>query len=268
LNQIDPALSKEYTLERYKNSDKTNQPEPEFKEFKTAPVFRQKINLPSIESLPDEHFAKVYVKSRKIPEQMFSKLFFAEDFKDFVNSFGIEKELHNNDKRLIIPFFDKDKNLIAFQGRSLGESKLRYITIRLHDNIDGVNVANTKLFGTDSINDTERILVVEGPIDSMFLNNSVAVASSNLESITEVYDKNNVVLIFDNEPRNKEIVKLLDRAIDNHFKVCIWPEMIEEKDINDMILSGFSQDELQDIIDNNTFVNLRAKMEFVKWKKC
>ena len=138
----------------------------------------------------------------------------------------------------------------------------------MHDNIDGVNVANTKLFGTDSINDTERILVVEGPIDSMFLNNSVAVASSNLESITEVYDKNNVVLIFDNEPRNKEIVKLLDRAIDNHFKVCIWPEMIEEKDINDMILSGFSQDELQDIIDNNTFVNLRAKMEFVKWKKC
>jgi hypothetical protein len=109
---------------------------------------------------------------------------------------------------------------------------------------------------------------VEGPIDSMFLENAVATADSNLESITSIYDKSKVVLVFDNEPRNKEIVMKIDKAIENHYNVVIWPEMIESKDINDMILlDRFSPDEIQDIISKNTFVNLRAKAEFVNWKK-
>jgi hypothetical protein len=101
----------------------------------------------------------------------------------------------------------------------------------------------------------------------MFLENAVATADSNLESITDVLDKSKVVLVFDNEPRNKEIVKKMEHAIDNHFNIVIWPEIFEEKDINDMILSGFSPDEIQDFISKNTFVNLRAKIEFMNWKK-
>jgi hypothetical protein len=108
---------------------------------------------------------------------------------------------------------------------------------------------------------------VEGPIDSMFLSNAVATADSNLESIVATLDKSKVVLVFDNEPRNKEIVSKINSAIDNHFNVVIWPEFIDSKDINEMILDGFSPDEIQDIISKNTFVNLRAKMEFVNWKK-
>jgi hypothetical protein len=111
------------------------------------------------------------------------------------------------------------------------------------------------------------IYVVEGPIDSMFLDNAVATADSNLESIMSIYDKSKVTLVFDNEPRNKEIVKKIDEAIEKHYQVVIWPEMIESKDINDMILDGFSPDEIQDIISKYTFVNLRAKAELVNWKK-
>jgi hypothetical protein len=111
------------------------------------------------------------------------------------------------------------------------------------------------------------VYVTEGPIDSMFLENAVATADSNLESITDCVDKSNVVLVFDNEPRNKEIINKINHAIENHFNVVIWPEFIEEKDINEMVLNGFSPDEIQDIISKNTFVNLRAKMEFVNWKK-
>jgi hypothetical protein len=112
------------------------------------------------------------------------------------------------------------------------------------------------------------IYVTEGPIDSMFLENGVATADSSLESITDVLDKSKVALVFDNEPRNKEIVNKMEHAIDNHFNVVIWPEFIQEKDINDMVTkNNFSLDEIQDIIDKNTFVNLRAKMEFVNWKK-
>ena len=104
------------------------------------------------------------------------------------------------------------------------------------------------------------VCVVEGPIDSMFLSNAIATADSNLESASDCLDKSRMTLVFDNEPRNKEIVKKMEHAIDNHLNVVIWPEFIVEKDINDMVLAGFSPDEIQDIIDKNTFVNLRAKM--------
>ncbi len=264
LDKVDPTLIKEYALERYKNGDnnKSNHETPEFEEAKTSkPIFKKSLDLPSIESLPEAHFAKVYIKSRRIPETFFTQLYYAEDFAAFIQSLGIQKDgLIKGDKRLIIPFYDADKNLIAIQGRALGESKLRYITIKLHDD-------NHKVFGMDRINQDETIYVVEGPIDSMFLENAVATADSNLESITSIYDISKVVLVFDNEPRNKEIIKKIDEAIEKHYHVVIWPEMIESKDINDMVLEGFSPDEIQDIISKNTFVNLRAKAEFVNWKK-
>lgn len=263
LKQIDPELCKEYQLERFKNGENgnNNYPKPNFDEFKTEqPVFKEKIQLPSIESLPKGHFAKEYVQQRKIPEIHYSNLYYAEDFKQFVESFGIQKELLSGDKRLVIPFYDEEKNLIAFQGRALGQSKLRYITVKLHED-------NKKVFGLDRVNKDELIYVVEGPLDSLFLDNAVATCDSHLEAIESVFDRSKVILVFDNEPRNKEIVKKIETAIDNHFNVVIWPEMFEEKDINDMILNGFDKDELQDIIEKHTFVNLRAKMEFVNWKK-
>ena len=263
LDKVDPSLTKEYALERYKNGEtgNNNYKKPDFEEFKTEkPIFKKALDLPSIDSLPEAHFAKVYVKSRKIPEAFYSQLYYAEDFAAFIQSLGIEKELTKEDKRLVIPFYDAEKNLIAIQGRALGESKLRYITIKTHED-------NHKFFGLDRINQDEMIYVVEGPIDSMFLDNAVATADSNLESITSIYDKSKITLVFDNEPRNKEIIKKIDEAIEKHYNVVIWPEMIESKDINDMVLEGFSPDEIQDIISKNTFVNLRAKAEFVNWKK-
>ena len=264
LKQVDPNLLQEYQLERYKNGDHNkNYPKSNFEEFKTEkPTFKKSLELPTIDSLPEAHFAKNYVQQRRIPETFYSQLYYAEDFASFIQNLGIQKDgLHKDDKRLVIPFYDKDKNLVAVQGRSLGESKLRYITLKLHDD-------NKKVFGLDRIDEDELVYVVEGPIDSMFLDNAVATADSNLESIIDVLDKSKVVLVFDNEPRNKEIVAKLEHAIDNHFNVVVWPEMIEEKDINDMIiLDNFSQDEIQDIISKNTFVNLRAKIEFVNWKK-
>jgi transcription elongation factor Elf1 len=264
LKQVDESLLKEYSLERYKNGEtgNNNYPKPEFQEIKQeAPKFKKALELPTINSLPEAHFAKVYVQKRRIPETFSSQLYYAEDFKQFVTSLGIEKEgLHKEDKRLVIPFYDKEKNLIAIQGRALGESKLRYITLKLHDD-------NKKVYGLDRANTESMVYVTEGPIDSMFLNNAVATADSNLESITDCVDKSKVVLVFDNEPRNKEIVAKINSAIDNHFNVVIWPEFIDSKDINEMVLDGFSPDEIQDIISKNTFVNLRAKMEFVNWKK-
>jgi len=260
LKQVDPSLVEEYQLERYKNSANTNSPEPTFSELKVKPVFKKKVDLPSIDSLPDGHFAKDYVIGRKIPESFYSSLYYAEDYKAFVDSFGVEKDIMQGDKRLVIPFYDKEGNITGFQGRALGESKIRYITIKLADDVP-------RIYGLDRVDETKKIFVFEGPIDSMFIENSVAVASSALESAVEYLDKSKIVLVFDNEPRNKEIMKLMEHAIDNHFNVVVWPEMIKEKDVNDMILEGFDNEELYDIMNKHTYVNLRAKMEFVNWKK-
>lgn len=262
LEKVDPSLVKEYALERYmNNSGGQNYPKPDFEEAKVKPVFKKKLNIPSIADLPDEHYAKVYVHNRKIPENRFSDLYYAEDFKSFVESLNIEKDgLKEEDPRLVIPFYDEEKNLVAFQGRALGESKLRYITVKLTEE-------NHKIFGLDNINKEEYVYVVEGPIDSLFLNNAIATADSNLTSAAKHVDKSKLVLVYDNEPRNKELHKQMEKAIDEHYNVVIWPEMIEEKDVNDMVMAGFTPDEIQDIIKEYTFVNLRAKMEFINWKK-
>ena len=265
LEKVDPNLLKEYALERYKNGEQgrtDNYEKPKFTEFVgPIPVFKKKLNLPTIESLPEDHFAKKYVLGRKIPAWFHSDLYFAEDFKSFVEGMGIEKEgLKEDDIRLVIPFYDAEKNLVAFQGRALGESKLRYITVK-------VDKDNHKIFGLDRINPEETVYVVEGPIDSLFLQNCIATADSNLLAASKHISKDKLVLVYDNEPRNKELHKQMDAAIEDHYQVVIWPEMIEEKDINEMILSGFTQDEIQDMIDVRTFVNLRAKMEFISWKK-
>jgi transcription elongation factor Elf1 len=264
INLIDNNLVKEYAMERYANGEDGNhnykKPEIKFE----APKFKNKffIDLPKLSSLPEEHYAVQYCIRRKIPNDTYDNLYYCEDFKKFVDSIlpNNEKNLKEDDPRLIIPFLDEEENLICFQGRALSDSKIRYITIKLEEE-------SIKIFGLNRVDKTKKVYVTEGPIDSLFLPNAVATADANLSNAVNYIPKENIVLVFDNEPRNKDICKLMDKAIENHFSICVWPEMIQEKDINEMILSGFTQDELVDIIDKNTFVNLRAKMEFIQWKK-
>jgi len=267
INLLDANMVKEYSMERYTNGETGNQnyPKPEKKELKfETPVFkkRKEINLPKIVDLSMDHYAAQYCIGRKIPEATYNTLHYANDFKQFIDELLPDhgKELKEDDPRLIIPFYDIDGTLLAVQGRSLRDSKIRYITIKLAEE-------SIKIFGLDKVNKEEKVYVTEGPIDSLFLPNAVATADANLANAVNYIPREKLVLVFDNEPRNKDICKLMDKAIENHFAICIWPEMMQEKDINDMILSGFTGDEIVDIINKNTFVNLRAKMEFIQWKK-
>ena len=264
LEKVDSNMIKEYALERYKHGDQTKSgyKAPKFEEFKTeAPKFKKKIDLPSIEELPQEHYARVYVKDRQIPREFWKELYYTPDFKQFIAKMGIEKDnLIDNDPRLVIPFYDFENDLTALQGRSLNDSKVRYITVK-------VTEQSNKIYGLDRLDLTKDIYVVEGPIDSMFLPNCVATADSNLMGVTNVFDKSKVVLVYDNEPRNKEICKQMETAIDDHYRVVIWPESIDCKDVNDMVLDEYSPEEIHFIVDKNTHVNLRAKMEFINWKK-
>ena len=184
---------------------------------------------------------------------MFSECFI-DDVKKINNDISVGSE-----SRVLIPVYDEKKNLIGVQGRAMNGEKPKYITIKA----DGYQ--NQLIYGLDSVNDQKTVCVFEGPIDSMFIPNSIAVLGANLKGVVEKFS--DCVFCFDNEPRNKQIVSKMQEVIDLGEKVCIWPECLKIKDINDMIVSGMTVEMIQDIIKTNTFGGNAARLKFVKWRK-
>jgi len=264
IKDLDPFLHKQYIMERYRAGEtgKRKSKAPEFK-FET-PKFKPKkttIDLPSIESLPKEHYARVYYEGREIPQQFMDKIFYAEDFKNWALSVcQVDySNLMGKEPRLVIPFFDKDNQLIGAQGRALQESKVRYVTIKVHEDAP-------KVFGLERWNSDQHTYLVEGPIDSLFLPNCLAMAGADMSDLTLI-DKDKTTLIFDNEPRNFQIVKSMVRFLKNGWKIVVWPNSITCKDINDMVLTSIKDARLVEIINTNTYSGQRGEWEVKSWKK-
>jgi len=212
--------------------------------------------------LPDTHFAKIFVTNRKIPKKHLASLYYTHKYKAFVNSIIPNKLKGPDGPRLIIPFFYDNKSLIGFTGRALDSDSLRYITIVVDDTLP-------KIFGLDKVNFNKKYYVLEGPLDSLFIDNSIAVSSADLVGGIRAIGRSNdnAVLIFDNEPRNLEIVKKIGAAVKNNYSVVIWPFDLIQKDINDMILDGLTESQLLHIIDTHTFKGPAAELEFSNWKR-
>ena len=262
IKQLDPHLHSQYIVERYKAGEtgqrKSKEPEFHFEKpkFKPQPT---KINLPSIGKLDKEHFARKYFESRKIPESFKDKVYFAEDFKEWAQSVSkIDySNLGKEEPRMVIPFFDMEGKLIAAQGRALGKNELRYITVKVEED-------SLKIYGLDRWNPEEHTYIVEGPIDSMFLPNCLAVAGGDL--LTYNGDKEKTTLIFDNEPRNIHTIKKIMDSISKGWSVVIWLNPKKFKDINDLIISGLSTDEILDMINTRTMKGLEADLAAREWR--
>lgn len=262
LKRVVPALYDEYIFEKYKSIKETQ----EVVAKKIEPVLKEmKSNLAQrLDTLDDAHYCKQYVKARLIPEDKFNLLYFTADFAKLAEDLfpGRYKELKENDSRLVLPFFNKEGKVIGLQGRALnGDDKLRYATIRADEH-------TALLYGLERLDLSKRVYIVEGPIDSLFLPNSIAAATSDLERVVKIMNIPDYVLVFDNEPRNKEVMKVMEKAINNDRRVCIWPDSIEEKDINDMVKSGMEPAKILDLIDHNLYNGLKAKLVFNNWKRC
>ena len=266
IKQLDPHLHSQYVLERYSqgqtNHRKTKEPEFRFEKpkFKPRPV---SIDLPSINELDEEHFARKYFESRKIPESFKNRVYFSEDFKKWAQSVcKVDySNLGKEEPRMVIPFYDTEGKLIAAQGRALGQNELRYITVKVEED-------SHKIYGLDRWNPETTTYIVEGPIDSMFLPNCLAVAGGDLQSIK--LDKKQCVLIFDNESRNEHTVKKLMKAIDDGWTVVIWSNLRSDKrkfkDINDLIINGLSTDEILEMINKRTMKGLEADWTAREWR--
>ena len=250
LKVMDPVVHKQYVFERFKDSNTgrgTVVEEPKFN-F-TAPEFKTKIDLPKASENPD---AKKYLVDRNLDPD---KFYYADKFKEFTNSLKHTfDDIKYEESRIIIPLF-YNKKLVGFQGRALGPSPVKYLTTMLYDNAP-------KLYGLDEIDDEKPIYIVEGPFDSCFLENSVAMCGSDVDIGS--FGWSSYIWVYDNEPRNREIVNRISNTIDTGAKVVIWPSDITHKDINDMSLGGHN---VQKLVQSNVYSGLKAKLQFNTWKR-
>ena len=255
LDKIDPTLSRQYSFENYKEENGT----PVYQE--KIPIFRKpvftKIDAPKLIDLDPDHPAVKFCDVRMLPKDRYSDMYFADCFKSWVSKYDVElaARLKANDPRIIIPFFSKDRKLIAAQGRSLENNTLRYFTIK-------IDKSATKIFGLDKIKEDELIYIVEGPFDSMFVNNAVAMTGSDA-----TIPFNKYVMVYDNEPRNEAIVNKMEKSINMGRKIVVWPGRLEHKDINDMVMAGMRIADIKLMIEENTFESLSAKMALNVWKR-
>lgn len=269
LKEYDAALFKEYTFEKFAESrsyrrtrtqdtiETINVP----KSLDHIKVLTREEPIPhsvSLTQLSREHIAWKTVLGRKIPIERCRDLLYAEDFVSVVDSIrpdlGLGEKM-SPEPRLIIPFYNSDNELTCIQGRAFRLNSIRYLTIKIDEN-------NDKLFGMDRVDVEKDVYVVEGPIDSMFVDNCIATADSDLLSACKYIS--DPIVVFDNQYRNAQIRQKIEAVIDKNFRVVLFPEHIKSEDINDMILEGMSKEELMELLEQNTFRGLAAKLHFGK----
>ena len=250
IKHIDPVIAKQYAFEKFKDGHTGRNfvtEEPIFK-FE-APKFKQKLDLPKAS---DNAIAKLYLEKRKLNP---TKFYYADKFKAWSNTLKETFDsVEYDEPRIIIPLFYKD-NLVGFQGRSLGPNKVKYITVMISDSAP-------KIYGLDEIETNSSVYITEGPFDSTFIKNSVAMCGADAD--VRKWGISDPVWIYDNEPRNIEIVKRISNTISKGDKIVIWPSNIVEKDINDMVMSGHN---VQELVELNIYNGLEANLKFNIWKR-
>ena len=250
LKEVDPYIQKQYAMEKFKEGHTGRNfvvDEPEFK-FE-PPKFTPKLNLPKASENAD---AKKYLEDRKLNP---TKFYYTNKFKAWSNSLKPTfDDVKYDEPRIIIPLFYRD-TLVGFQGRSLGPSKVKYITVMINDDAP-------KIYGLDTIRTRTPVYITEGPFDSTFIRNSIAMCGADGD--VGKWGVSTPVWVYDNEPRSKEITTRISNTIARGDSVVIWPNNVREKDINDMVLAGH---DVQNLVESNVYNGLEATLKFNTWKR-
>lgn len=269
IKYVDSTLYDEYVLERYKSGASKHNAHKDVSEILPEETPFELLeddilsSLKRLDRLDETHPAVQYVIKRKIPKNKWNLLYFAPKFKAYTNTITPKfvEPIVDEHPRMIIPYFTNAGKCFAYQARAYGNEEPKYYTIK-------VDETQEKIYGLERINYGERIFVVEGPIDSLFLPNAVAVSGASFDTPTIRQLLTNATIVMDNEPRNKDIVKQLQKYIDLGYSVCMFPDFIMQKDINEMILhGGMTADEITNLINTNTYTGMEAKLKFSTWRK-
>ena len=264
LKQVDQRMYNEYSLEKFgSTNNKHVNDKPDLEIFKTDTIPVKKLNANPVSELADNHPIKQFLLLRHINQELHEHFYWVAQFKHWVNE-NIAMNFHNikkDEPRLVIPFYNEKKELIAIQGRAFGNETPKYYTLK-------TNEKNHKVYGLDRVDPTKWVYVTEGPIDSLFLDNAIAVAGADFYLAQVRQFKDNCTIVFDNEPRNPALVKQVEKMIKHGFHVCLWNDSIKEKDINDMIIAGKTPLTIQTLIQHNTVQGVDAELKFNTWRKC
>ena len=260
LKEQDTTLWKQYAVEKFYKKDPTftNVVVPP----KTKIVFKddplKKVGcVPAIEATQ----ATDYLSHRQIPTHNWDELYYIENCQSLsLLDYKYKDRVFGNDPRLILPFYSRQGKLIGVSGRALNNNKLRYLTLKFDDQ-------ESLIYGLRTVDYNKKVYVTEGPIDSLFLPNAIAVAGSDFSKLKSIVPTEQAVVVFDNERRNSELIKKMSQVIDDGFEICFWPKHIGQKDINDMILNGLSANVVEQTINENKFSGLSAKMALSDWSK-
>ena len=269
IKHVDSNLYDQYVIERYKSGAVKQNSHKNIEQYiaETTPVdvdLEDDVlsTLKRIDKLPETHPAVQYVANRLIPKDKWKLLYFCPKFKKYTNSVSFKFTNEEDDHpRLIIPYFNSFGKVIAYQGRAFGKEEPKYYTIKINEDEE-------KIYGLERVDYAKRIYVVEGPLDSLFLPNAIAVSGSSFDTPTIRKLLTNATIVMDNEPRSKDIAKQLAKYIDKGYNVTMYPDTVKQKDINEMILSGKTTDQILDLINTNTFSGIEAKLRFSEWRKC
>lgn len=264
LKRQDPGLFEEYKMELFKERGvgkrttrhKTREiPQP--KKRKKLQLFGMK----RVTELPDDHPARAYLSGRMIPVRTWDDIFYVDQIEDVAHQMAAYKETRfDRSPRIMLPFINREGVVTHIQGRAIVpvDKSKRYITLEIEEH-------EPKIFGLSRIRPgTQNILVVEGPLDSLFLPNTIAMGGADLGS--GGLDPKHTTFVFDNEPRNREIIGRMEKVIDRGFGVCVWGKDVVDKDINDMVLSGAKVVDIYDYITSHTFRGLKAKLKLSEYK--
>lgn len=279
LESVDPLLHSEYRLEVYRDKHATQVVRPtkpvEKEEpqegFKTDTASRLKTRVvappPSLldrlmdrlDTLPDDHEAVVYARKRMIPEDQMHKMYFIKNLRDIVqlNMDKYDDRIKSVEPRIVLPFFDMKGQLTGVTCRAIRGESLRYVVVKVKEDAP-------LIFGINDLDRSKLVYVVEGPIDSLFLPNAIAVGGTSMGKVSSLGLRDKVI-VFDNQPRNKDVCRIIEKNIDAGERVVIWTERTTPKDINAMCEAGL--DYMKEI-ESRTFQGLQAKLAFTDWKKC
>lgn len=272
LKRLDVSLHRQYRLEKFKESVKSYRQVDHVetseikKETKTVDTTNQLVKLLD---LPADHPARQYINSRKIPHSKQTDIFYCERWRKFTND-TLETPTYSDAQlvldhdRIVFPLRYKDGSIFAYQGRALNKNiQPRYLTIKLDENA-------VKIFGQNTVDEKKTVYILEGPIDSLFVRNAVALAGSDI-SIDNCPYAGNRVFVLDNEPRNAAIVRKYYKLLQQGEKLVSWKNCKwKQKDINDMLLHnpGCTQEDINTYLSTHVISGLRGKLEIDQWKKC
>jgi hypothetical protein len=217
---------------------------------------------PAVYLSPD-HPCHQLLTRRKIPAHCWPDIFHTDGFYAWAHRLVPEKygDMRGDEPRLVLPFTRGDR-VIGFQGRSYGKTGAKYIS--------GVIDKDAPfLYGWNRLDGFGDVLAVEGPIDSMFLRNGLATGGGSIQAELSKsrIPKEVCIIVYDNEPRNKHVVKNMLRAANEGWRVCVWPPAFSEKDVNEMVMAGAAPEQVQEAITGNAHAGMSAELAINSWKR-